>query len=370
MRSDDLMLRAIELAKKGAGYVSPNPLVGAIIVKDGRVISEGWHKKYGSLHAEVDAITNAGTEDLTGSTMVVNLEPCSHFGKQPPCCDAIIEHKFSKVVIGMIDPNQEVSGQGVERLRNAGIEVEVDVLKSECRFLNRYFYKYMTEKRPYVIAKSGISADGCISTYSGDSKWISGEESRRRVHILRSQVDAIMIGENTALKDNPKLNVRNVSGRNPRRIVLDTNLSLSLELEVFKDNDRDKTIVFCSEKSSKIRKADNLRMAGVNVISANVSKDNEICLESALNVLAERFAISSLMVEGGARVFSSFLKANLIDEMKLYKAPIFLGKGVGMFDNFKPYSVNDAIRFKYIDFGWSGEDIEITAIRADEPDGE
>lgn len=368
MRSDDLMLRAIELAKKGAGYVSPNPLVGAVIVKDGKIISEGWHKKYGSIHAEVDAINNAGIEDLTGATIAVNLEPCSHFGKQPPCCDAINEHKFGRVVIGMTDPNPEVSGQGIERLRNAGIEVEVDVLRSECRFLNRYFYKYMTEKRPYVIAKSGISADGCISTYSGNSKWISCEESRRRVHILRSQVDAILIGENTALKDNPKLNVRNVSGRNPRRVVLDTNLSLSLELEVFKDNDRDKTIVFCSEKSSKVRKADNLRMAGVSVIPTTVNKDNEICLDTALSILSEKFAVSSLMVEGGARVFSSFLKANLIDEMKLYKAPIFLGKGVGMFDHFKPYSVNDAIKFKYIDFGWSGEDLEITAIRINESD--
>ncbi len=370
MRSDDLMLRAIELAKKGAGYVSPNPLVGAIIVKDGKVISEGWHKKYGSLHAEVDAITNAGTEDLAGATMIVNLEPCSHFGKQPPCCDAIIEKKFAKVVIGMIDPNPEVSGQGIERLRNAGIEVEVDVLKSECRFLNRYFYKYMTEKRPYVIAKSGISADGCISTYSGNSKWISGEESRRRVHILRSQVDAILIGENTALKDNPKLNVRNVSGRNPRRVILDSNLSLSLELEVFKDNDRDKTIIFCSDKSSKLRKAENLRMAGVSVIPVNVNDENEICLTSALSILADKFAVSSLMVEGGARVFSSFLKADLIDEMRLYKAPILLGKGVGMFDHYKPYSVKDAVKFKYIDFGWSGEDIEITAVRIIESDGE
>ncbi len=366
MRSEDLMIRAIQLAKKGAGYVSPNPLVGALIIKDDKVISEGWHKKFGEPHAEVDAINNAGNEDLEGATLVVNLEPCSHYGKQPPCAPLIIEKKFAKVVVGMTDPNPEVSGKGIELLRAAGIEVETDVLLPECKFLNRFFYKFMTENRPYVIVKSGISADGCIATYSGNSKWISCEESRLRVHILRSQVDGVLIGENTATRDNPKLNVRNMSGRNPKRIILDTNLSLSLELEVFKDGDRANTIVFTSEESSQVRKAENLKMGGVKIIACDLNDKGEINLNCVLSKLASEFSISSLMIEGGAKIFSSFLQEDLIDEMKLYSAPIFLGKGIGMFDHFKPYSVNNAARYKYIDFGWSGEDIEITAIRNEE----
>jgi len=240
------------------------------------------------------------------------------------------------------------------------------VLLAECKFLNRYFYKFMTEHRPYVIVKAGISADGCIATYSGNSKWISCEESRRRVHILRSQVDGILVGENTVARDNPQLNVRNVSGRNPRRIILDANLSLSLELEVFKDNERSNTIVFTSEKSSQIRKAENLKMGGVKVIACDLNDQGEINLNSVMQKLASEFSITSLMVEGGARMFSSFLKEDLIDEMKLYSAPIFLGKGIGMFDHCKPYSINDAAKYKYIDFGWSGEDIEITAVRIEE----
>lgn len=366
MRSEDLMIRAIQLAKKGAGYVSPNPLVGALIVKDDKVISEGWHKKFGDVHAEVDAVNNAGNEDLEGATLVVNLEPCSHFGKQPPCASMIVEKKFAKVVIGMTDPNPLVAGKGIEILRAAGIEVETDVLLPECKFLNRYFYKFMTEHIPYVIAKAGISADGCIATYSGNSKWISCEESRRRVHILRSQVDGILVGENTVAKDNPQLNVRNVSGRNPRRIILDADLSLSMELEVFKDNDRANTIVFTSEKSSTIRKAENLKMGGIKVLACALNDKGEIDLKDVLHKLASDFSVSSLMVEGGAKMFSSFLMEDLIDEMKLYSAPIFIGKGIGMFDHFKPYSVNNAARYKYTDFGWSGEDIEITAVRIED----
>jgi diaminohydroxyphosphoribosylaminopyrimidine deaminase/5-amino-6-(5-phosphoribosylamino)uracil reductase len=363
MRSEDLMVRAIELAKKGAGYVSPNPLVGALIVKDDKVISEGWHKKFGSLHAEIDAIENAGAEDLTGATMVVNLEPCTHYGKQPPCAPEIIKRGFSKVIIGMTDPNPEICGKGIEELRDSGIEVETDVLLDECLKLNRFFVKRIVKQRPYVIAKAGLSMDGCIATHSGNSKWITCEESRRRVHILRSQVDAVLIGKNTAAKDNPKLNVRNVAGRNPKRVVIDTHLTLPLELEMFKDGDRNNTIICCCDASAVTRKADNLRMAGVKIMPCGLSDKGEIVLDCVLFTLASQFSIGSVLVEGGASMFSSFLKEDLIDELKLYQAPILIGKGLGMFDDAMPYYVKDASKFKFVDIGWSGEDIEITAIR-------
>lgn len=365
VKSEELMIRAINLAKKGAGLVSPNPLVGALIVKNGEVISEGWHKKFGSSHAEVEAIRNAGNVDLSGATMIVNLEPCSHFGKTPPCAPLLVEKGFSKVVIGMLDPNPLVAGKGVEILTNAGIEVEINVLEKDCHWLNRFYLKYMTKGIPYVIAKAGLSIDGQISTYSGNSKWITCEESRRRVHQMRSELDAVLVGENTAQKDNPKLNVRNIVGRNPKRVLLDSNLSTLLELEMFKDEDRKNTIVFCSDKAAKLRKADNLRLAGVSVIPVEMEDDKYVNLEIVLKSLKEMFSINSLLVEGGSKIYSSFLKKNLIDELKLYYAPITIGNGLRVFEGINSYYVKDAPKFKFVDFGWSGEDIEITAVRSE-----
>jgi diaminohydroxyphosphoribosylaminopyrimidine deaminase / 5-amino-6-(5-phosphoribosylamino)uracil reductase len=366
VKSEELMIRAINLAKKGAGQVSPNPLVGALIIKNGEVISEGWHKKFGSAHAEVEAVINAGNVDFAGATMVVNLEPCSHFGKTPPCAPMLIEKGFSKVVIGMQDPNPLVSGKGIELLTNAGIEVEVNVLETACNWLNRYFVKQITQNIPYVIAKTGISIDGQIATYSGNSKWITGEESRRRVHQLRSEVDAVLVGEITAQKDNPKLNVRNIVGRNPKRVLLDSNLSTPLELELFKDEDRKNTIVFCSDKASHTRKADNLRLAGVSIVSTEIEENDFIHIESVLSTLTEKFSINSLLVEGGSKTYSSFLKKNLIDELKIFYAPIAIGNGLRVFDGISSYYVKDAPKFKFIDLGWSGEDIEITAVKVEQ----
>ncbi len=365
MKSEELMIRAINLAKKGAGYVSPNPLVGALIIKNDEVISEGWHKKYGSAHAEVEAIANAGNIDFTGATMVVNLEPCSHFGKTPPCANLLIEKKFSKVVIGTQDPNPLVSGKGIELLRSAGIEVEVNIMADACNCLNRYFFKYMTKNIPYIIAKAGISIDGQIATYSGNSKWITGEESRRRVHQLRSEVDAVLVGEITAQKDNPKLNVRNIVGRNPKRILLDSHLSTPLELELFKDEDRKNTIVFCSANASKLRKAYNMKLAGVSIIPVEVDDNGFLHLESILSILADKYSVTSLLVEGGSKTFSSFIKKNLIDELKIFYAPIAIGNGLNIFKDLSSYYVKDAPKFKFVDLGWSGEDIEITAIKVD-----
>ncbi|HAA43310.1 MAG TPA: bifunctional diaminohydroxyphosphoribosylaminopyrimidine deaminase/5-amino-6-(5-phosphoribosylamino)uracil reductase RibD, partial [Ruminiclostridium sp.] len=223
MRShENYMKRAIELAKKGWGRTNPNPLVGAVIVKDGKIISEGFHEVVGGSHAEVCAINNADTS-VAGSTMYVNLEPCSHYGRTPPCVKAIIEAGIKKVVVAMIDPNPKVSGKGVNILKEAGVEVEVGVMEKEAKALNEIFINYVVNKKPFVIMKTAMTLDGKIATFTGSSKWITGTEARRYVHIIRDRVSAIMVGSNTVIKDNPFLTTRleNKEGKDPVRIIVD-----------------------------------------------------------------------------------------------------------------------------------------------------
>ena len=216
--NEKFMKIAIELAKKGIGNVNPNPLVGAVIVKDGKIIGQGYHERYGEGHAEVNAFKSLD-DDPTGATMYVTLEPCFHYGKTPPCADRIIENKISKVIIGMVDPNPLVSGKGIEKLKNAGIEVEVGILEEECRKINEVFIKYITTKKPFVVMKTAMSLDGKIATKTGESKWITSEKSRLQVHILRNKFSGIMVGVNTIIKDNPELTCRVVEGNNPIRII-------------------------------------------------------------------------------------------------------------------------------------------------------
>jgi diaminohydroxyphosphoribosylaminopyrimidine deaminase/5-amino-6-(5-phosphoribosylamino)uracil reductase len=236
---EKFMERAIELAKMGWGRTNPNPLVGAVLVKDGRIIAEGFHRALGKSHAEVDAFDNAA-EDISGSNLYVNLEPCSHYGRTPPCAKAIIDANIKKVVIAMADPNPKVSGRGIKMLRDAGIEVKVGVLENEALKLNEIFINYIVKKKPFVIMKSAVTLDGKIATVSGDSKWITGEESRNYVHVIRDRVSAIMVGINTVLKDNPSLTTRRIDkeGKDPIRIIVDSRGILPEDSNVIKSDSK------------------------------------------------------------------------------------------------------------------------------------
>ncbi|MFH1050763.1 MAG: bifunctional diaminohydroxyphosphoribosylaminopyrimidine deaminase/5-amino-6-(5-phosphoribosylamino)uracil reductase RibD [bacterium] len=378
MTEREAMARAIELAQKGTGFVSPNPRVGAVILKNGELISEGYHKKFGGPHAEVEAIKNAKGVDLEGATIVVNLEPCSHFGKTPPCCDLIIEKKFSKVVIGMKDPNPIVAGKGIKKLRKAGIEVVSGVFEKEAKWLNRTFIKHITAGMPYVVLKVAQSIDGKIATVSGESQWITCEESRQEGHKLRAELDAVLVGKNTVLKDNPQLTVRLKSvyqvnkvrkvrkvykERNPFRVVLDTNLSLPLIKNVFIDENNNKTIVCCSEKSADSDKAKKLIKLGVNILAIKTGKNKKIDLQDCLNKLSEQFQIASVLVEGGAEIHSSFIKQNLVDEIRFFIAPKIIGKGISAFDRLELKKLSDASEFEIKEVCRSGEDLHLTLIK-------
>ncbi|MGL4773257.1 MAG: bifunctional diaminohydroxyphosphoribosylaminopyrimidine deaminase/5-amino-6-(5-phosphoribosylamino)uracil reductase RibD [Clostridium sp.] len=312
---------ALDLAKMGRGKVNPNPLVGAIIVKDGKIIGRGFHEKYGEAHAEVNALKNA-KEDVEGATMYVTLEPCSHYGKTPPCADRIIESKLSRVVIGMVDVNPLVSGNGVRKLQSAGISVTIGVLKDECKKLNEVFIKYITMKEPFVVLKSGMSLDGKISTYSGESKWITGEEARRDVHNLRSDLTAIMVGINTVIMDNPQLTCRVQGGRNPIRIIVDSTLRIPRECEILKNASEIKTIIAITENANQ-DKVNYLEELGVAVIRTK-SINRKVNLKELMGKLASK-NIDSILLEGGATLNYSALESGIVDKVIMYISPKIIG---------------------------------------------
>jgi diaminohydroxyphosphoribosylaminopyrimidine deaminase / 5-amino-6-(5-phosphoribosylamino)uracil reductase len=362
MISDEqAMKRALELAMRGTGKVSPNPRVGCLIIKNGEVIGEGWHKEHGGPHAEVEAIRNA-SQDVSGSTLVVNLEPCGHQGKTPPCTDIIIEKNVKRVVMGMIDPNPEVSSKGIQALQKAGIDVTVGVLEDECQWLNRFFVKYITTGQPYVVAKIGQSLDGCIATVYGQSKWITSEESRAVGHQLRAEVDAVLIGGVTASKDDPELNVRLTDGRNPKRVILDSDLSVSLKAKMFTAEDRNKTYVFCRPSALSRPKATALKVSGVNVMTAGAGGGDYLNLRAVLEQLVSS-NVASVLVEGGARVFSSFAQENLIDELHIFMAPIAIGSGLHTFSSLSVPSLQIAKKFDFKSVAQCGPDVYMIATR-------
>jgi diaminohydroxyphosphoribosylaminopyrimidine deaminase / 5-amino-6-(5-phosphoribosylamino)uracil reductase len=358
-----LMKRALQLATNGTGYVSPNPRVGAVIYRDGEIIGEGWHAHFGGNHAEVEAINNSSYDDFSDATLIVNLEPCSHTGKTPPCAPFVIEKKFKRVVIGIQDPNPEVSGNGIKMLNDAGIEVVEGVLENDCKWINRFFIKNVTTGETYNLIKIAQSMDGCIATSGGDSKWISSEESRRRVHKLRAELDAVLIGKKTASKDNPELTVRLVNGRNPRRIVLDSQLSLPLSLKIFTDEQRTDTVVICSHDVQNSRKAENLEIAGVNIFPYIIDNNGKYDLPNTLKVLSSQFNVASILVEGGAGVYSTFASNGLIDEINLFTAPIIIGNGLSSFNSYKTFFVKDAAKFEIKAILKSDTDFQTIAIK-------
>lgn len=312
---------ALTLAEKGRGKVAPNPMVGAVIVKDDRIIGQGYHEQYGQGHAEVNAFRSA-SEDVAGATIYVTLEPCSHYGKTPPCADLIIAKHIQRVVVGPLDPNPLVAGRGIQKLRDAGLEVVTDVLAEKSRQLNEVFMKFITEKRPFVVLKTAMSLDGKIATTSGESQWISGEASRKQVHATRGHLTGIMVGINTVLKDNPRLTARLANSKNPRRIVVDSSLRMPLDRRILEDQEDAPTIIVTTDKATP-SKMTSLLEKGVQVITV-AAHQGRVDLQAAMTKLGE-LNIDSILLEGGAELNYAALAAGIVDKVQVYIAPKIIG---------------------------------------------
>lgn len=317
------MKRALEIAERAAGFTNPNPLVGAVIVKNGKIIGEGCHEFYGSHHAEVNAFRNAA-EDVKGATMYVTLEPCSHYGKTPPCADAIVEKGIKKVIICMEDPNPLVAGKGIEILQKNGIEVVTGVLEEEGKKLNEIFIKYITTKLPFCIMKTAMTLDGKIACFTGDSKWITGEASREYVHELRHRAAGIMVGIGTVLADDPMLTVRmeHRKGKDPIRIVVDSSARIPLEARVLNMESEAKTIIAATEKADK-DKISLLNKKGIEVI-ITPAKNGRVDLNFLMKVLGEK-NIDSILLEGGSDLNFSALEEGIVDKVIAFIAPKIIG---------------------------------------------
>jgi diaminohydroxyphosphoribosylaminopyrimidine deaminase / 5-amino-6-(5-phosphoribosylamino)uracil reductase len=353
------MARALQLAKKAVGKTSPNPMVGAVIVKNGKVIGEGYHKQAGKAHAEVEAIKKAG-EKTRGADMFVNLEPCCHYGKTPPCVDAILSAGLKKVYIGMTDPNKLVNKRGIGILRKQGVKVEVGILKEECECLNESFAKFIRTGKPFVIMKSGISLDGKIATSSGESQWITCEKSRKLVHKMRGEVDAILVGSGTVLKDDPCLTVRLNNRRlnNPVRVILDGRNRVKIAAKVFENADADRVIYVTSSGVSK-EKEKRLCDMGVDVLKLP-KRDKCFKLKTLLEELGRR-NIVNILLEGGSLLNASALKEKIVDKAILFVAPIIIGgeNAPGFIGGKGVKKLKDAFRLQRVEAKKIGEDFMI-----------
>ncbi|MCT4639607.1 MAG: bifunctional diaminohydroxyphosphoribosylaminopyrimidine deaminase/5-amino-6-(5-phosphoribosylamino)uracil reductase RibD [Bacteroidales bacterium] len=322
------MRRCIELAAQGEGHTYPNPMVGSVIVHNNKIIGEGFHRKYGEVHAEVNAINSVEDKSLfKESTIYVNLEPCAHHGKTPPCADLIVQHKFKRVVIGCRDSFKEVDGKGIEIIKNAGIEVTTGILEEESIFLNRRFFTFHNNKRPYIILKWAQTADGYIDSEreedNNSPKWITNDLARALVHRWRSDEMGIMIGTNTALMDNPKLNVREWTPNNPTRIILDRTLRLPVSLNIF-DNSQPTRIYIGNNASAKKNKKEFTETENLKILNIDYAKD---VISQVMTDLYEQ-GIQSVIVEGGTKLIESFYKNNCWDESRVFVGNTFFAKGV------------------------------------------
>jgi len=321
--SDQLyMRRCLELAAKGMGNVSPNPMVGCVIVQEGEIIGEGYHQQFGEAHAEVNAINDVfakfGEEAsslLKNATAYVNLEPCAHFGKTPPCADLLVKHQLKKVVIGNTDPFSGVNGKGIEKLKTAGIGVITGVLADECSFLNRRFFTRIEQQRPFIILKWAQTADGYFAPTDTTQKWISGPEAKQLTHQWRSEEDAIVVGKQTALIDNPQLTARNVKGKNPIRIVIDRNLEIPETHHIY--NNEAKTIIF-----------NELKTDVTNNIHFVQMEDMRFYLGQKIAFQLYLMDIQSVIIEGGAQILNQFITANLWDEARVFTAKTEWNDGI------------------------------------------
>ena len=323
MPEKQFMRRAIQLAAQGEGKTRPNPLVGAVVVKDGRIIGEGYHSKYGSLHAEREALADCKRrgEPPEDADIYVTLEPCCHTGKQPPCTEALVEAGVKRVIIGSSDPNPLVSGKGIEFLKQNKIQVETGFLKEECDELNPIFFHYITTGKPYVALKYAMTADGRIATVTGASKWITGEAAREHVQRLRNRYASILVGINTVLSDNPMLNCRLPGGVNPLRIVLDSSLCIPLDCNLVQTAREIPLLVVCGAVSEA--KKETLEKLGAEVLSLP-GADGRPDLAALVSELG-RGGIDSLLIEGGSQVHYSALNAGIVNHIYSYVAPKIFG---------------------------------------------
>lgn len=325
MTDQDYMARAISLAKRGEGWTNPNPMVGAVIVKNGKIIGEGYHARYGGLHAERNAIRSL-SEPAKGATLYVTLEPCCHYGKTPPCTDAVAEQGISRVVIGSKDPNPKVAGKGAAILRAAGIQVEEGFMREECDRLNPVFFHYITTKRPYVVMKYAMTLDGKIATRTGASKWITGEAARKTVQDMRHRYMGIMAGIGTVLADDPMLNVRMEGKKSPVRIICDSHLRIPPDSRICRTARDYPTIVACGAADPEV--AARLKDIGIQVISVPDSQ-GRADLKKLMEELGNR-KIDSILLEGGGRLNESALRAGIVQEIKVFVAPkLFGGSAAG-----------------------------------------
>ena len=359
MNDQDHMNEALDLAGKGRGFTSPNPMVGAVVVKDGIVVGRGYHQAVGEAHAEVNALDDAG-DAARDACLYVTLEPCNHIGRTPPCTEKIVSSRVARVVIAMADPNPTVKGNGAAYLRQQGVEVTMGVCEDQALRLNESYIKYVRTNRPFVIMKCAATLDGRIATSTGDSKWISGEQSRRYAHELRHSVDAILVGSGTIKKDDPSLTTRldGIEGRDPLRIILDSRLSISEKAKVLRlDSDSD-TLLFTSKGVPEDRR-NRIENLGARVLYSAL-KDDQIDVEPLMAQLGE-MGITSLLIEGGSHVFSSFLSAGIVDKIILFYGPKILGgdDGVPIFRGKGPTLMSGSLPVKDIQFQRFDNDIMI-----------
>lgn len=354
MSDRDYMLRAIELAKKGIGWTNPNPMVGAVIVKDGKIIGEGYHARYGEYHAERNAIASL-KESAEGATLYVTLEPCCHHGKTPPCTDAILENKIKRVVIGSGDPNPKVAGKGADILRKAGVQVEEDFMREECGSLNRVFFHYITTGTPYVVMKYAMTADGKIATKTGASRWITGEASREEVQRMRSQYMGIMVGIGTVLADDPMLNVRIEGKRSPVRIICDSHLRIPLDSQICRTARQYRTIIACAEdEREKSRKLEEMGIQVVHCPDGNGEVDLKRLMECVGNL-----GIDSILLEGGGTLNDSALRAGIVQKIMVFVAPKLFG-GAGSKTPVAGVGVeipSEAVSLRFLGMRQTGEDL-------------
>jgi diaminohydroxyphosphoribosylaminopyrimidine deaminase / 5-amino-6-(5-phosphoribosylamino)uracil reductase len=336
------MREAIRIARKGIGKTSPNPIVGAVVVRNGKITSRGYHKKYGDWHAEINAVKDSKSS-VKGATLYITLEPCCHYGKTPPCVETLIKEKIGRVVVGTLDPNLRVNGKGIKILKSKGIKVDVGILEDECLELNEHYFKFIKSGIPYVTVKYAQTLDGRIATKTGDSQWISSEELRAYVHRLRAVNDCIMVGVGTVTADDPQLTVRYAKGKNPLRVVVDSKLRIPLRSSVLKDNNSHLTTIATTSKASA-KKMTVIKNLGAGVLVVRKDKNGAVNLRYLLRELGKR-GITSVMVEGGSDIITSLLKANLVDKMVILTAPKIMGKGLEAIGDLGVRKVKDAIKF-------------------------
>ncbi|MEG0397923.1 MAG: bifunctional diaminohydroxyphosphoribosylaminopyrimidine deaminase/5-amino-6-(5-phosphoribosylamino)uracil reductase RibD [Cetobacterium sp.] len=351
----EYMRLALNEAIKGEGRVNPNPLVGAVVVKNDKIISTGYHEKYGEAHAERNALNKIG-ELAEGATLYVTLEPCSHTGKTPPCVDKIIESKIKRCVVATLDSNPLVSGKGIKKLKDAGIEVQVGILEKEALEINSVFFKYVEEKLPFIFLKCGITLDGKIATKDFSSKWITNSLAREKVQMYRNKFMGIMLGKNSVLHDNPTLDCRMEGGRNPVRIIIDSKLDIPYEYKVISNNEDEKTIIVTSKQMVETQKYSILKEK--HKIKFITLLENEFQLKDIFKQVG-KLGIDSILVEGGSSVISQLFRDNLIDAGEIFIAPKILGDSTSIpfVDGFSRSLISEAIELKNVKYNIYGDNI-------------